>query len=125
MVKIAEKEKIVTAFNGKSLNSTVHAVRLDSDSARRQSAELRSLHYRLGLVAEENRHRLTSQTVTLQGERNAQSGDKKEIDVANWPTLHVNAHKNKSQSLSALSELSYNITHKIISIIAVIIIKLR
>ena len=97
MVKIAETEKIVTAFNGKSLNSTVHAVRLDSDSARRQSAELRSLHYRLGLVAEENRHRLTSQTVTLQGERNAQSGDpdRKEIDGATWPTLHVNAHKTK------------------------------
>ena len=65
MVKIAKTEKIVTAFDGKSFNSTDHAVRFDSESARRQSAALRSLHYRLGLVAEENRHRLTSQTVTI------------------------------------------------------------
>ena len=60
-----EIEKIVTAFNGKSFNSTDHAVRLDGESARRQSAALRPLHYRLGLEAEENRHRLTSQTVTV------------------------------------------------------------
>ena len=103
-----EIEKIVTAFNGKSFNSTDHAVRFDSESARRQSAALRSLHYRLGLVAEENRHRLTSQTVTLQGERNAQSGDpdRKETDV--------NAHKVKANgmSLSALLELSYNNTYR-------------
>ena len=33
--------------------------------------------------------------MTLQDERNAQSGDsdRKEIDGANWPTLHINAHK--------------------------------
>ena len=43
MVKIAETEEIVTAFNGKSFNSTDHAVRMDSESARQQSAALRPL----------------------------------------------------------------------------------